>query len=156
MGKNTKEKNEELTRDLQRLQAEFDNYRRREENNKQQFLQRANQNLIEKIIPVLDNFELAIKSTEGTAKQGMEMIYSQILTVLQEQGLKKLAPLEEKFNPELHEAVMVEKGDDDRITEVIQPGYILNEQIIRHAKVKIMRQQNQQDFEPSNGGQKNE
>ncbi len=140
--KELEKKNEELMKDLQRLQAEFDNYRKREENNKKQFLQNANKNLIEKMIPILDNFELAIKSSpDGATKQGMEMIYSQILTILQDEGLKKIDPLNEEFNPEFHEAIMVEKGNDDKITEVLQPGYALNETIIRHAKVKIRRKE---------------
>lgn len=136
------EKNQELVNDLKRLQAEFDNYRRREETNKKQIFESANKRLVETLIPVLDTFELAIKSSpEGPAKQGMEMIYTQFFSILKEEGLEKISPLNEEFNPELHEAIIKEEGN--KISEVLQSGYILNKIIIRHAKVKI-------------GGQKNE
>jgi len=145
------EKNGELIISLQRLQAEFDNYRKREEQNKKQFLNTATISLIEKLIPVLDTFELAMKSSpEGPAKQGMEMIYTQLYTVLSDEGLEKIEPINEPFNPVEHEAIMVETGKGPEIIiEVFRPGYKLKDKIIRHSKVKIRRQQNQKDLEKS-------
>jgi molecular chaperone GrpE len=134
------EKNNDLINDIKRLQAEFDNFRKREEQNRTKMRGLANQNLIEKLIPVLDTFELAINSSpEGKAKQGMEMIYTQFLTIVTEEGLTKINPINEEFNPEEHEAIMVVQGEEEKIVEVLQPGYKLKDNIIRHAKVKITK-----------------
>lgn len=143
--KQDKEKeNKELLETLQRLQADFENYRKRTEKQNQEFCKFANKELIIKILPLLDNFELALKNTKNHDEfiKGIELIYSQLITLLEEQGLKKIETIGGKFNPHLHEALMQEKHEDKEeniIIEEFQKGYTLNDQIIRHSKVKVSK-----------------
>jgi len=122
---------------LQRLQAEFENYRKRVEEEKQNIVKFSCQNLIENLLDVLDNFDLAFKNTENKESfiKGVELVYSQFYSILEKEGLKKIKT-EGKFNPEFHEALM-KQGEGDEILEELQPGYILNDKVIRPAKVKM-------------------
>lgn len=129
----------DLTETLQRLQAEFENYQKRTEKQCQDFAKYANQELIKELLPVLDNFDLAIKNSDDPEKfrKGVELIYSEIHDILERSGLKPI-PADKEFNPELHEALMVEKSDKDNIIlEEFQKGYTLNSKVIRHSKVKV-------------------
>lgn len=132
-----KETIEEYKELLQRLQAEFENYRKRVEEDKKQWMKCSNQELIEKLLGVLDNFDLAFKNTENKEGfvKGVELVYSQFFSILEKEGLKKINT-DGDFNPELHEALMKE-GEGNKILEELQPGYMLNEKVIRPSKVKI-------------------
>lgn len=134
-----KEKLEKKEDKLLRLQAEFENYRKRTQKEKQQLQNTANKKLLKQLLPILDNFELALQNEEGkNFKQGVEMIFSQLTETLHDQGLQKIQATK-KFNPNLHEAVLVEEGKQNKILEELQAGYKVGEDVIRHAKVKISK-----------------
>lgn len=133
----------DLTHTLQRLQADFENYRKRTDKEKQENIKFACQNTVVELLPVLDNFELALKHTsnEKDFVKGIELVYAQLLEIIGKLGVKPIKALGEKFNPELHEVLMSEesKKDKNKIIEVFQMGYALNGRIIRTSKVKVTR-----------------
>ena|SRR3989338_2344184 len=119
---------------LARLQAEFENFRRRTEVEKRETSSNSNANLISQLLEVLDNLELSLKHSTDP---GLKLVYSQFLKILERQGLKPIKA-EGKFNPKLHEAVIKEEGETyGTILEEIKKGYMLNEKLIRASKVKI-------------------
>ena len=131
----------ELTDTLKRLQAEFENYKKRIEKEKAEFIAHAHCELIEKLLPVLDSFELALKNTKDAEKfiKGVEMIYAQLHAVLASEGLKPIEPVGKLFDPYKHEVLMKEESDkpEDIVLEEFQKGYTINDRILRHSKVKI-------------------
>lgn len=132
---------EELTDTLKRLQAEFENYRKRTDKDRAEFAKYANATLIEQMLPVLDSFELALKNTEDKDKflAGIKIIFAQLYSALQAQGLRPIKCADEKFDPYRHEVLMKESSDkpEETILEEFQKGYMLNEKVLRHSKVKI-------------------
>lgn len=138
---------EELTDTLKRLQAEFENYKKRQDKENSQLMKNANADLIQEMLPVLDSFELAIKNSNGNEeiekfKKGLEMIYAQFFGILQDQGLRIIDIKNKKFDPYKHEVLLVKESDkeDDVILEEFQKGYMLNEIVLRHSKVMISKQ----------------
>ncbi|HEX55091.1 MAG: nucleotide exchange factor GrpE [Candidatus Altiarchaeales archaeon] len=143
-----------LKRDLEeqndrilRLQAEFDNYRKYVEKEKERFREIANESLIKDLLDVIDSFELAIKDVASRDKEiatGIEMIYRKFMDVLEKHGLKRIDAVGKKFDPYYHEVFMQEESDepDGTIIEEFQPGYMLNFKVIRHSKVKVSKQKN--------------
>ena len=133
-----------LTDNLQRLQAEFENYKKRIEKEKVEFMQYANEDLILKILPVIDSFELALQSTCTNHEEfvkGIKLIYTQMFSMLESLGMKKIEALGNKFDPYKHEVLMQEKSDKEEgtIIEELQKGYVLGDKVIRHTKVKISK-----------------
>ncbi|MDD5430335.1 MAG: nucleotide exchange factor GrpE [Candidatus Omnitrophica bacterium] len=130
-----------------RLQAEFDNYRKRSFKEKTEFIKFANEGLILELLEILDNFERGIKSAElkkdfDLLHQGVDMISRQLHALLEAKGLKKIKCLGEKFDPHKHEAVEVIEAEgtgQDTITEELQAGYVFNDRIIRPARVKVTK-----------------
>ena len=135
------QKIEELTDALKRLQAEFENYKKRVDREKIEFMKYAHADVIEKILPVLDSFEIALKNTIDKEKfvEGIKMIYSQLYSALEAEGLRPIKATGEKFDPYKHEVLMKEESykPEDTILEEFQKGYMLNDRVIRHSKVKI-------------------
>lgn len=136
------EKNELLS-SLQRLQAEFENFKKRNEKEKEDFKNYASANLMESFLPIVDNFELALKAHESKDDfyKGIELIYAQIMSFLKDQGLE-IIKCEGKFNPREHEALMMENKEGfeaQTIIEVLQPGYKIKDKILRTAKVKVAK-----------------
>jgi len=130
----------ELIQILKQVQADFENYKKRVERDQQAMICNANKSLICELLPVLDSFELALKNCdEKEFKSGVELIYAQFIQVLEEQGIKKMET-KGKFDPYKHEALLTEPGKDGQILEVFQHGYMLNETIIRPAKVKVAKE----------------
>tara|TARA_Y100000310_G_scaffold328983_1_gene398067 strand:- start:7788 stop:8258 length:471 start_codon:yes stop_codon:yes gene_type:complete len=131
-----KEELEELDylQQLQRLQAEFINYRTRVEKEKQDSINYGKEEIILQFLDVLDNFERAL---EHNKDQGIEMIYNQMQAILKEQNVNKVET--NTFNPQVHECVCKECSEEeqDTILEVFQKGYTFNNKTIRPAKVKI-------------------
>jgi len=131
-----------------RLQAEFDNYRKRSFKEKAEFIKFANEGLILELLEILDNFERGIKSAElkkdfDLLHQGVDMISRQLHALLEAKGLKKIKCLGEKFDPHKHEAVEVIEAEgtgQDTITEELQAGYVFNDRIIRPARVKVTKE----------------
>ena len=95
------------------------------------------------MLQILDNFELAFKNKSSGEEfvKGMELVYSQLFASLEENGLKHIECLNQKFNPELHEALLTEKSEKepDTIIEELQKGYTLNNKVIRSSKVKVSK-----------------
>lgn len=141
-----KEKNADLLKTVQMLQAEFENYQKRVDRDRQAHSAMSNKSLILNILPVIDNFEMALKSEEHkTANddfiKGIELIYAQMLDVLKKEGLRAIQTENQKFNPYQHECLMQEESEQETgtIIEEFQKGYMLKEQVIRPAKVKIAK-----------------
>ncbi len=142
---------------LKRMKADFDNYRKRVIKEQTFLVERASQNLIEKLLPTLDNLERAINSSrENTDFQtflsGVEIIYQQLLEVLKKEGLEPINPCSEPFDPECQEAVLSEVRDDhqdETVLEVLEKGYRLKGVLLRPAKVKVCRNFNKEKTEKS-------
>ena len=121
----------------QRAQADFANLRRRDEEAKSEFVKFANLSLVGELIPVLDSFNLALSHGNKDVKP----VHDQFFSILRQNGLEELNPMDEMFDPKYHETIGVVPTDepekDHKILEVIQKGYILVGKIIRPAKVKI-------------------
>ncbi|MBW3015488.1 nucleotide exchange factor GrpE [Candidatus Woesearchaeota archaeon] len=132
----------ELTETLQRLQADFENYKKRVEKEKQENINSASRNIITKLLPILDNFELALKADKNSDDfvKGIELIYSELFEILENEGLKRIEATNKEFDPYLHEALLVEESDKENIVlEELQKGYMLNGKVIRHTKVKVSK-----------------
>lgn len=143
-GKKTEEeiRLEELTVLLQRLQADFDNYRKRTEKENAAFKEYATKQLIADLLPVLDNFELALKTVQD---EGVRMIYAQLFGILEKQGLQKIESLGKKFDPKLHEALLQQEadGEPNTILEELQKGYIVGNVVLRPARVVISQRKHE-------------
>jgi len=137
------EKIKELTDSLQRLQAEFENYQKRVENEKQEFVKYSKADLIAKLLPILDSFELALKNTTDKEKfvKGIELLFAQLYSMLEAEGLRPIKAAGEKFDPYKHEVLMKQKSgkEEDLILEELQKGYMLNDKVLRHSKVKVSK-----------------
>ncbi|MGM0602126.1 MAG: nucleotide exchange factor GrpE [Bacillota bacterium] len=133
---------EDLLNRLQRLQADFINYRKRSEKEKNEMTLKGKIELCEELLPVIDNFERALDSSEqeGDFFSGIEMIYRQIISVFDKEGIKEISALGEEFNPEFHEAIMrveSDEAEDGTVVDVMQKGYIVEGRVIRPAMVKV-------------------
>jgi len=130
----------ELTDDLQRLQADFENYKKQCEKQNTNFRKYATQEIILKLLPLLDSFELALRKPENNNNfvKGVELIYSQLFQILEQEGVRKIEALNKKLDPYKHEVMLKEKSDKDNIIiEELQKGYMLHDKVLRHSKVKI-------------------
>ena len=141
-----------------RLQAEFDNFRKRSAKERQEFIKYANESMVLELIGMLDNFERSIKAADEKQDfkllhQGVDMISKELHKLLSEKGLKKIVAIGEKFDPHKHEAFEVvesEDGEEGDIVEEFQPGYLLNDRIIRPAKVKVIKNKEvNEELDPS-------
>jgi molecular chaperone GrpE len=135
-----------LREQLARTQAEFDNYRKRQRREEQQRNELANLQLIDQLLPVLDNYDRALKNPGDNVQSllsGIEMVHKQFADTLRQVGLEKIEPLGQPFDPNLHEAVSavpaVEGQSDNTVVEVFQDGYVLNGRLIRPAMVQVTR-----------------
>lgn len=138
----------ELTESLQRLQAEFENYKKRAEKEKQEFVKYANAGLISKILNTIDTFEIALRNSNEHEKfvKGMELIYAQLISALESEGLKPINSVGKKFDPYLHEVMLKQKSDKEEgiVLEELQKGYMLNDKVLRFSKVKISEKADQE------------
>ena len=135
----------ELTDKLKRQLAEFENFRNRTDKEKSQMYAVGAKDVIEKILPVIDNFERGLKSIpedqkDGPVASGMEMIYKQLITVLSDLGVTPIEAVGQEFDPNLHNAVM--HADDEGLGENIvaeefQKGYKYKDTVLRHSMVKV-------------------
>lgn len=141
-----KEKIEELEDRVKRQMAEFDNFRKRTEKEKTAMFETGAKSVIEKILPVVDNFErglAAIPESEkgGAFAQGMEMIYKQLLTELEAIDVKPIEAVGQEFNPEFHNAVMQvesEEYESGIIAQELQKGYTYRDSVVRHSMVAVV------------------
>jgi molecular chaperone GrpE len=139
---------DEFLADLQRLQADFDNYRKRVMREQTVLVERATERLVEDLLPALDAFDLAMDSVASLpsehekVKKGIELTYAQLRGVLEKAGLERLDPVGEPFDPNEHEAVMhVEDGahDEPTVVDVMRAGYRLKGRTLRAAMVKVAK-----------------
>ena len=134
---------EELTADLQRVQAEFLNFKRRTEDEKKELLDYAKTRVIREFLAVRDNFdqELAHRPADIDPKwaASIDAIRAQFDQVLSAQGVERLQSVGRVFDPHLHNAITMEEGDGahEVVTEELQPGYKLGDRVLRHAMVKV-------------------
>lgn len=139
------EKIEELTDRLTRQMAEFDNFRKRTEKEKSQMYEIGAKDVIEKILPVVDNFERGLNAAKDCPQddpfvQGMEMVYKQMMTALEGIGVKPIEAVGNEFDPEFHNAVMhvddAELGENV-VVEELQKGYLYRDSVVRYSMVKV-------------------
>jgi molecular chaperone GrpE len=128
--------------DLQRLAAEFDNYRKRAMRDQQETVERASQRLVEALLPVLDSFDGAFAHEaqspgEELLQKGITSTYHQLFEILQREGLEPIAAEGEAFDPALHEAVSGGAGDDLVVSNEMRRGYTLHGRVIRPAMVAV-------------------
>ena len=139
------EKIEELNDRITRQMAEFDNFRKRSEKEKSQMYEIGAKDIIEKILPVVDNFERGLDSIPEEEKgspfaEGMEKIYKQLMTTLDSLGVKPIKAVGQEFNPDFHNAVMHvedEEFGENVVAEEFQKGYMYRESVVRHSMVKV-------------------
>ena len=145
-GKKKKDKSEqkveELTDRLKRTMAEFDNFRKRTEKEKSSMYIIGAKEIVEKILPVVDNFESGLaQAQEGDAfADGMKMIYKQLTTTLDDLGVKPIEAVGKEFNPDFHNAVMHvedEEVGENIVVEEFQKGYTYKDFVVRHSMVKV-------------------
>ena len=128
-----------------RAQADFDNFRRRTLKEKEELSKYASAKLIGELLPVVDNFQRALKAggeatDDGALSKGIEMIYRQLSQVLENEGLKAMEPVGQPFDPEVHQAIMQvesEEYGEGIVVEVVQTGYMLKDKVLRPAMVKV-------------------
>ncbi len=140
------EKIEELNDRLVRNMAEFDNFRKRTDKEKSQMFEMGAKDIVEKILPVVDNFERGLgtiteEEKEGAFAQGIEKIYKQLLTTLEEAGVKAIEAVGKEFDPNLHNAVMHAEDDnfgENTITDEFLKGYTYRDTVVRHSMVKVV------------------
>jgi molecular chaperone GrpE len=137
-----KAERDQLLDRLARLQAEFENARKRGEREKSEFREYATGSVVEQFLPVLDNFELALKhdSTAEQLRKGVELIVKQMHEILRQLQVVKVATVGEEFDPRLHEALgAVERDDlpDQHVAEEVRPGYKLRDRLLRPALVRV-------------------
>ena len=140
------EKIEELNDRLIRQMAEFDNFRKRSEREKSQMFDLGAKDIVEKILPVIDNMERGLATvapevleTDAFA-QGMEKVYKHFMTVLEQAGVKPIEAVGNEFNPDFHNAVMHvddEEVGENIVVEEFQKGYMYKESVVRHSMVKV-------------------
>ena len=143
--KEAEQKINELEDRFLRLTAESDNYRKRAAREKDEARQFANQSLIESLLPVLDNFQMALdaaKDADPSVREGVEMILGQLKGVLTDSGVEEIDALGEMFNPELHEAVSQQEttaAEEGCVVKQLRKGYRLRERLVRPASVVVAK-----------------
>ena len=129
--KQLEQESKEYINKLQRLQAEFENYQKRTEIEKQELIKYSKQDIILNLLEILDNFERA----EEELSEGTKLIYKQLKNILEKENVKQIK--EDYFNPEKHEVISTEEGEENKILEEFQKGYTLHNKTIRTSKVKV-------------------
>lgn len=129
-----------------RLMAEFDNYRKRTIAEKAELIKNASAKVITEILPVLDDFERALKNMQSaedvaSVREGVDLIYQKFIKILQQQGLQPIDTKDADFNTDFHEAIALVPAPvqelKGKVLDCVQTGYTLNEKVIRHAKVAV-------------------
>ena len=134
----------------QRLQADFENYRKRVLREQTVLVERASEGLVEQLLPVLDSFELALANLDGgnseaagdteRVRKGIELVYAELMSVLERAGLEPIRALGAPFDPNEHEAVMQDDGDGEpHVGQVLRTGWRLKGRVLRPAMVKVSR-----------------
>ncbi|SFJ19348.1 molecular chaperone GrpE [Halobacillus dabanensis] len=140
-----RQEKEEINNRLLRLQADYDNFRRRTQKEKEADRKYKSQSLVEELIPALDNFERALQvEVDGDSAKnfadGMKMVYDQFKAALEKEGVEEIPSQGEEFDPHMHQAIMQVQDDNyesNIVVEELQKGYRLKDRVIRPAMVKV-------------------
>ena len=138
---------EDLNDRLKRQMAEFDNFRKRTEKEKTQMFDMGARTIIEKILPVVDNFERGLAAVSEDEKEsafvdGMDKVYKQLLTELDAAGVKPIEAVGKEFDPEFHNAVMQVESDEYEsgvVAQELQKGYMYKDSVVRHSMVAVVQ-----------------
>ena len=127
----------------QRVQADFENYRKRVLREQTSLVERASEGLVEQLLPVLDNFELALANlgdADEQVRKGVELVHAELLGVLERSGLERIDALGKPFDPNEHEAVAQEDGEGEPVVcDILRQGYRLKGRVLRPATVRVTR-----------------
>ena len=132
-----------------RLQADFENYRKRVVREQTALVERSTEGLLEQLLPVLDSFELAVRQLEGSdvdekVAKGIELVYAELMSVVERSGLERMDAKGAPFDPNEHEAVMQDDGDGEpHVDDVLRTGWKLKGRVLRPAMVKVTRKTNE-------------
>ena len=137
----------DLNDKLRRQMAEFDNFRKRTEREKSQMYEIGAKSVVEKILPVVDSFERGLNAIPEEAKddpyvQGMDKIYRQLMTELENLGVKAIDAVGQEFNPDFHNAVMQVENDElesGTVAQELQKGYMYRDSVVRHSMVSVVQ-----------------
>jgi len=133
----------ELEERLLRLQAEFENFKKRSARENGMLREKAAGDAMLRLLPIVDDFDMAIahmdKSAHKDFRHGMELIYAKLLEMLKKEGVEEMKCLGGSFDPYRHDALRAAEGDEGKIVEVIQKGYTRKGNVLRHAKVAVGR-----------------
>lgn len=135
----------ELTDSLQRLQAEFENYKKRMDKEKAEFAQYAAAEFMGKCLPILDMLDAALKNTEDHQKfvEGIQLLHKEFVDLLKKEGLHPIEAEGKQFDSHFHDVVMkeVSEKEEDTVLEEFQKGYMLKDKVLRHSKVKVAKKE---------------
>lgn len=142
--KDSRQEIEELTNLLKRIQADFENYKKKVESEKKEFIDYAVTGFVSELLPLLDSFEAAmqnVKECDIGFLNGIKMIHSQLCKILEAHGLKCIECMGKEFDPYKHEAIVIEESDkhENIVTAELQRGYEINGRILRTSRVKISK-----------------
>jgi molecular chaperone GrpE len=136
---------DDLLDTTRRLQADFENYRKRVAREQTALAERATEGLLEQLLPVLDSFELAVRNLEGSdvdekVRKGIELVYAELASVMERAGLERIEARGAPFDPNEHEAVMQDEGEGEpHVEDVLRAGWKLKGRVLRPAMVKVTR-----------------
>ncbi len=145
---------------LLRKAAEFENYKRRSENDQFNLINYAAESFIVKLLPIVDDFERSMEHIDDidnntAVKEGIKLVYEKLLKLLNEQGVKKMQAKGEPFNVDFHDALMQRKDDSvpsHTVLEEVESGYLYRDKVIRHAKVIVSEESSSDDNQMTNEG----
>ncbi len=160
------EENKKLQEEVLRAKADLINYRKRKDDEVSQYLKYANSDLIYELLPVLDNFERAIKMDDNNLSDevskflaGMKMIYVAFREMLEKEGLKEIDALGKKFDANYHDCLFTDNDkeyEDEIVLDVLQKGYMYKDKVLRCASVKVNKLDENKENEDKKGNDKNE
>ena len=132
---------------IKRLQADYDNYRKRTIKEHLEHIKRANKDLVSKLLPIIDNFEMALDAGRKLKKdddfyRGIEMIHDKLIEMLEKENVTVIEPVGEEFDPKICEAAVTEAVEDEeegKVLEILRKGYMIDDFVIRPAVVKVCK-----------------
>ena len=133
---------DELLNDLQRVAADFENYRKRVARDQESLVARAHERLVKELLPVLDDLERALAAAEeheeAKLEEGVRLVHRQLAAALEREGLTEI-PIEGKFDPHVHEALLTQpsEAEEGSVIDVVQKGYTLGDRVVRPARVVV-------------------
>lgn len=159
---NIEQRLSDLESQLRRVQAEFENYKKRTDKERETLLMGGSALMVAKMLPILDEMEVAMHAIHHQAgakeiKEGMEMIHGKFHSMLEREGLAEMKCLGESFDPYRHEAIRTAEGKEDgKVLEVLKNGYLFRGNVLRHAMVVVSRKKEARQEEAPKAGKKEE